>query len=506
MGSIERGTSYTQPQNVRELASHLHQIANARDDKGQSLVKLDRHGLPLVPQPSDHPEDPLNWSYFKKWYVTMLVSTLAFVTQLGAALVNPAFVSLAADLHITTQQASYSLTTFVLFSGVTPMFISPLTNMYGRRIFYVTFTAVAVAANVGSGAAATYGGLITGRVFNGIGSSIPVGIGAASICDMFTQGERGLPLGFFALLVTNAPHISPIAGGFIAENLTWRWCYYLPAILLGFFWVLCIFTLPETLFSREDFSVIEHKTTYFSKMFFFGRVLNRPLNMRSFLAPFYMIKYVTVVLACCYYMTLNTYSSALFAIVGSHVFAEDYKFNLGIVGLIMGVPLTIGCMLGEGCAGWVSDSLINAYGRRHEGYRKPEVRLWLLPLCITAPLGTILFGVFVGNELTWVAPAMAMGIAGYGLQIGTTMVYTYCTDSYKPQSAEIGAIINLFKQIYAFNLGFYALPSTTTIGWGGAFGLFAGIHLLTSIPVYWLIFRGESLRESQGIPNLHPDT
>ena len=403
-------------------AVHTQQVANGGDDKGGPLLKLDRHGLPMVPQPSDHAADPLNWSYGKKWYITFIVSMLAFVTQFGAALVNPAYTAMAADLGVSVQEASYSLTTFILFSGVTPMFVVPLTNIYGRRIHYLTFTLLAIVSNIGSGAASTYGGLITGRVFNGIGSSIPVGLGAATICDMFTQGERGLPLGFFALLVTNATHISPIAGGFIAENLSWRWDFYIVAIILSAFWILSIFTFPETLFSREDFSIIEKKKTYVSRMFYVGRVLDRRLTLRDFLAPFYMIKYVAVFLPCIFYCTLNTYASALFALTGSHIFSVVYKFNLGQVGLIMGVPLTIGCMIGEGSAGWLSDYLISAYGRRHDSYRKPEVRLWLAPLCLTAPVGAIMFGVFLQQDRAWIAPAIGMGIAGYGLQIGTTMV------------------------------------------------------------------------------------
>ncbi len=77
------------------------------------------------------------------------------------------------------------------------MFIVPYSNVYGRRILYILFTAIAAAAQIGSGAAASYGGVITGRVFTGIGGGIPLGIGAAVICDIFTQGERGLYLGLY---------------------------------------------------------------------------------------------------------------------------------------------------------------------------------------------------------------------------------------------------------------------------------------------------------------------
>ena len=111
----------------------------------------------------------------------------------------------------------------------------------------------------------------------------------------------------------------------------------------------------------------------------------------------------------------------------------------------MGVPLTIGCIIGEGTAGWVSDAIINAYAKRHNGYRKPEARLYLIPLTMLLAIGTATYGYCIQSGKPWIDAAVVMAISGLGTQVGTTMVYTYTTDSYKPQSGEIGAVINLFK-------------------------------------------------------------
>ena len=92
----------------------------------------------------------------------------------------------------------------------------------------------------------------------------------------------------------------------------------------------------------------------------------------------------------------------------------------------------VGCMLGEASAGWISDLLINAYAKRHRGYRKPEVRLWLVPLCLIMDIGIIAYGFMVQYDRPWIDLAVCMGVAGYGLQVSTTMTYTYCTDCYKP--------------------------------------------------------------------------
>ena len=111
----------------------------------------------------------------------------------------------------------------------------------------------------------------------------------------------------------------------------------------------------------------------------------------------------------------------------------------------MGIPLTVGCFIGEASAGWVSDLIINSYAKRHNGYRKPEARLYLIPACLLLCIGTSTYGYCVQHKKPWIDAAFCMAFAGLGTQVGTTMVYTYCTDSYKPQAGEIGAVINLFK-------------------------------------------------------------
>ena len=144
-------------------------------------------------------------------------------------------------------------------------------------------------------------------------------------------------------------------------------------------------------------------------------------------------------------MTANTYGSALFAVTGAHLASEVYSFELEQIGLFMGVGLTVGNLIGEAMAGWVSDWMINSYAKRHNGYRKPEARLYLLPFTLLLAIGTATYGYCIQTERPWISAAICMAVSGVGTQIGTTMVYTYTTDSYKPQSGEIGAVINLFK-------------------------------------------------------------
>jgi hypothetical protein len=86
--------------------------------EGVENVKRDKHGFPLVPQPSDHKDDPLNWSTGLKLAVVLQVSWLAFLGPMSAAVANPAFVPLSEAFDISVVEASYELTMYIVWAGV----------------------------------------------------------------------------------------------------------------------------------------------------------------------------------------------------------------------------------------------------------------------------------------------------------------------------------------------------------------------------------------------------
>ncbi|PTB36881.1 uncharacterized protein TrAFT101_007254 [Trichoderma asperellum] len=491
-------------------ASHVEESSSpfetsSKDSKEPvSDLKLDAHGLPLVPQPSDHKDDPLNWPYWYKCFVLALLCLLAFVVQFGAGMVPAAFGPIALSYGVTHQAASYLTTTYTLFGGVTPLVVTPFVNLYGRRPAYLIFTAIAMGANIGSAYAPSYGTQILTRCIVGVGASVALAIGGATITDMFFQGERGKYIGFYALALTNGPHFGPIAGGFIAQNQGWRWIFKWNAIMFGIVLGCFLVLFPETLFSRTEFSTLENRT-YWQRFAFHGKVINRKLRRSDFLHNFKMLKYVAVVVPCVYYMTANSYGSIVFVLTASSITERLYHFDTEQNGLLLGIPLTLGCLIGESCTGWISDWLINRYARRHDGYRKPEARLHLAPLCLFLPAGLIIHGVSVSNHAPWIALAVGMTVASIGVQAGTTLTYSYIADCYKPQAAEVSTIINLFRQTFAFTIGFYALPFGQSAGFDVAWGVFAIINFCAWCPLLLLIWKGQEIRQAQGVPKMHTD-
>jgi hypothetical protein len=222
-----------------------------------------------------------------------------------------------------------------------------------------------------------------------------------------------------------------------------------------------VFALPETLFSRSPSVLAGHdERTYVQMLFSFRKNMlrDRNLHARDFFRPFEMLRYPSVSITCLSYAVSFAYSSVLPAVTITALFSRNYQFETGIIGLFLGLPLLIGSCIGEIFSGRFSDWVMLRYAKRHDGERKPEARLPAsLAGAFFCPMGIIIYGVTLQNHAHWIGPVIGLVIASFGLQLVTTVNYTYCSgDCYKPQSGEIGNLFNFGRQIYSFPTGFYA--------------------------------------------------
>lgn len=118
-------------------------------------------------------------------------------------MVPAAFAPIAKSYGVSIQKASYLTTSNSIFGGVTPLLMTPFVNIYGRRPAYLVrtltcsqvvrscshslklpiqlFTLIAIASNIGSGYATTYPLQILARCVSGIGASVALSIGGATV-------------------------------------------------------------------------------------------------------------------------------------------------------------------------------------------------------------------------------------------------------------------------------------------------------------------------------------
>ena len=138
-------------------------------------------------------------------------------------MISPALGSISEEFHITkTVEAQLTLSIFVLAYAIGPLFLGPFSEIYGRVIVLQLANAFYFAWNLGCGFAQNKGQLMAFRFLSGLGGSAPLAIGGGVLSDTFFPEQRGKAISIYSLAPLLGPAIGPIAGGFIAQNTTWR--------------------------------------------------------------------------------------------------------------------------------------------------------------------------------------------------------------------------------------------------------------------------------------------
>ncbi|KAG5733424.1 Protein HOL1 [Termitomyces sp. T112] len=371
-------------------------------------VKVDSTGLPLLPQPSTSPFDPLNYPNWLKYTILGEICMLAFLGTLNVAVINPAVVPLSTEFGIADVTGTYQTTIAIGAGALGPVFFTPFANVYGRRPVYLLSVLIGFASALGSARSKSYGTLMFARAMNGFGPSAAFGLGAGTVVDVFFMHERGKAMGLFTLMYTNGSHVAPIVGGYIARDLGWRWCFYVSAILNGAMFMICFFFMPETLFDRPEGQVqttpgpqsefYEGETqppsagepfksppmslkTYLNRMQIPDpqRPPSRRLKMNQFIIkPFSMLKYPSVIFPALFFAVNYGLASIEPALTLAPLFTELYQFDTVRNGLANGVSLLVGGSLGELCSSPITDKMMQRARRRALSHGKPasaEIRL-----------------------------------------------------------------------------------------------------------------------------------
>ncbi|KAJ5032242.1 uncharacterized protein L3040_008851 [Drepanopeziza brunnea f. sp. 'multigermtubi'] len=484
-----------------------HQQMEGQDWNGDAHLRLDSHGLPLVPQPSSFKDDPLNWPSRLKWAVLVQVGLMAFLGPYNAALINPSLVLLADGMNVTPKVAAYSTTTGIIVGGLSPFIWTPLTNYYGRRPVTLLAILITVMGGIGSGASPNFSALLGTRALCGFGFGGMMSVGTACVNDMFFLHERGEKTGVYSIFVTNGAHVAALIGGFLGGAAGWQWDFYLGAISTSLCLLVALFCFPETLFSHDPtFLANRTERTYMQMLFSFrgNMIPGHHLRVSDFLQSPSMLRYPSILLPFWYYTWSWTFINVMPAISLANIYTHFYGLGPGPIGACLGVSLIIGSVLGECFAGRASDYLVLQQAGRHQNVRKPEYRLYLCTLsAVFMPVGLILFGATVGKYSFYV-PLVGLGLGVFGLQIASTTLYAYTSDCYKPQTPESGTVFNLSRGL-SFVVGYFALPFAQEVGYFWAWFTFAAALFCSFLPIVALMVWGEKWRKVLGAPTWNRD-
>ncbi|KAI0481961.1 major facilitator superfamily transporter [Xylariaceae sp. FL0804] len=186
------------------------------------------------------------YNTWEKKAIVLGAAAGAFFSPFTAQIYYPALTQVAKDFHVSVTQVNLTITTYMIFQGLTPMFVGSFADVAGRRPAYLFCFVVYIAANIGCALAPNYAALLVLRMLQSAGASTTVALCQAVVADIITSAERGEYVSWTSVPVILAPSLGPVLGGIFSEYLGWRWIFWFLAIASSTVFILYIFFMPET--------------------------------------------------------------------------------------------------------------------------------------------------------------------------------------------------------------------------------------------------------------------
>jgi len=180
--------------------------------------------------------------------LTVAIALATVMELLDMTIVNVSIPSISGSLGVSVSEGTWTVSSYMLASAV----MQPLTGWLGKRFGEVrTFTTSIMLFVVFSalcGLAISMPMLVTCRLLQGLVSGPLLALGQALLLRNYPSDKRGLALGLWGMVIITAPIFGPILGGYITDNLSWPWLFYIN-VPLG---ILSWFLVSSLLSDRES--------------------------------------------------------------------------------------------------------------------------------------------------------------------------------------------------------------------------------------------------------------
>ena len=161
-------------------------------------------------------------------YLIAITVTLAtFMEVLDSSIANVALPHIAGSLGATYQEATWCLTSYLVSSAIVLPVSGWLSNVLGRKRFYMICVALFTGCSFLCGIAPSLPMLIVARILQGAGGGGLQPSEQAILADTFPAEKRGMSFALYGMAVVVAPAIGPTLGGWITDNFNWHWIFFI---------------------------------------------------------------------------------------------------------------------------------------------------------------------------------------------------------------------------------------------------------------------------------------
>ena len=164
---------------------------------------------------------------FNPWIVAMTVTLATFMEVLDTSIANVALPHITGSLGATSDESTWVQTSYLVSNAIILPMSGWLSTRIGRKVFYMTCVVLFTLSSMLCGVAASLPMLIAFRVMQGLGGG---GLGPseqAILADTFTPAQRNMGFAIYGMAIVVAPAIGPTLGGWITDNYSWRWIFFI---------------------------------------------------------------------------------------------------------------------------------------------------------------------------------------------------------------------------------------------------------------------------------------
>jgi MFS transporter, DHA2 family, multidrug resistance protein len=161
------------------------------------------------------------------WLIAFAVMFATFMEVLDTTVVNVSLPHIASNLSATTDEATWALTSYLVANAIILPMTGWLASRFGRKRLLMWSTAGFTLASFLCGAAPNLASLVIFRIIQGATGGALQPLSQAVLLESFKPEERGRAMGFWGLGIVVAPIFGPVFGGWITENYSWRWVFYI---------------------------------------------------------------------------------------------------------------------------------------------------------------------------------------------------------------------------------------------------------------------------------------
>ncbi|KAI5858234.1 MFS general substrate transporter [Durotheca rogersii] len=442
----------------------------------------------LSPQPSDSPNDPLNWPTWRKDLILVIVGLSAGVVGAYGPMLSPGFVEIAAALGITVNTLSQATAWVILMIGLSLFVFNPLAKKIGRRPVYVISSIIMLSGSIWGALAKDYNSFLGSRIWSGIGMAPYEVLVQCTIADIYYVHQRATRIAIWNMFLLCGISGGALIAGYIIEGQGWQWTLIWCAIIFGILLPLVLLFVPETAYRRplsvevlaqagrdvkadpsekkdtasereesshvETGAATEAKETFWQSMRLWGGIYTDTPLWKIFLRPMVIFFYPAVLWAFLLYGITLTWI-VVFSVVNAVIFtAPPYNFSVSETGLISLSPFIL-TFVGEVISGPLNDWVCIYLAKKNRGIYEPEFRL--PPIIISFLVGVVGFfgfGATIHYQTHWTGPVLCFGLANMSLALSNASVFGYVIDSHKELSEEAFVAINA-RNLVTFGLTYF---------------------------------------------------